>query len=142
MTKASLILGTVTVALASGIAVFAAQQQQHDRGAQHHQVATHAGMSAFAGLHDGCPASGGAANTSAKSHVPEHFAQMLELTSTQLADIDRLSAELCQAITKAHESMMNVLTPQQREKVAQLHGGDHEPSGIHALMKRLHGGGR
>src|SRR5688572_5753717 len=105
MTKASLILGTVTVALAGGIAVFAAQHQQHDRGAQHHQVATHTGMSAFAGLHDGCPTTGSATNTTGKSHVPEHFAQMLELTSTQLADIDRLSAELCQAITKAHESM-------------------------------------
>ena len=140
MTKASLILGTVAVTLVGGIAVFAAQHTA--RPAQHPQVATHAGMSAFAGLHDGCPTAGSETSSPGKPHVPEHFAQMLELTSTQLADIDRLSAELCQAITKAHESMMNVLTSQQREKIARLHGGDREPSGIHALMKKLHGGGK
>ena len=136
MTNARVILGTAAVALASGLAVYAAQ---HERGAQHQAAATHAGLSMFAALHDGC-GTGHGAGTTDTPHVPAQFAQTLELTSAQLAEIERMSVELCQAVTKAHEGMMNVLTPEQRAKIARLHGGGHEGGGLHALMKRLHGG--
>jgi hypothetical protein len=137
MTNARVILGTAAVALASGLAVYAAQ---HERTAQHQMAATHTGLSMFAALHDDC-GTGQAASTD-KSHVPAQFAQALELTSAQLAEIERMSTELCQAMSKAHEGMMNVLTPQQRARIAELHGGGHDAGGLHALMKRLHGGGK
>ena len=146
MANARVILGTAAVALASGLMVYAAQQertapQQHERQAHHQAVTSHGGLSMFASLHDGC-GTGHTASTNDKSHVPAQIAQTLELTSAQLAEIERMSAELCQAITKAHEGMMNVLTPQQRAKIAELHGGGHEAGGLHALMRRLHGGGK
>ena len=136
MTNARLILGTAAVALASGLMVYAAQ---HERGTQHQSATAHTGLSMFAAMHDGC-GTGHGANTTERSHVPAHLAQALELTSAQLADIERMSAELCQAINKAHEGMLNVLTPQQRAKIAELHGGGHEAGGLHALLRRLHGG--
>jgi hypothetical protein len=136
MTKARVILGTALVALASGLVAYAAQ---HERGTQHQSATTHAGLSMFAALHDGC-GTGHTASTTDKSHVPAQFAQALELTSAQLTEIERMSTELCQAVIKAHEGMMNVLTPQQRAKIAELHGGGHQADGLHTLLRRLHGG--
>jgi hypothetical protein len=132
MINTRVILGTVAVALASGLAVYAAQ---------HQTTSVHTAPPMFAAFHESCGSGQGhAATTTEKSHVPTHLAQALELTAAQLADIDRMSAELCQAITKAHKGMMNVLTPQQRTKIAELHGGDHPAGGLHALLRRLHGG--
>ena len=131
MINARVIFGTAAVALASGLAVYAAQ---------HQTIRVHTAPSGFA-FHETCGGGlGHDAGAADKSHVPAHLAQALELTASQLSDIERMSAELCQAITKAHEGMMNVLTPQQRAKIAQLHGGDHGAAGLHALLSRLHGG--
>src|SRR5688500_7940856 len=133
MNNARVILGTAAVALAGGLVVFAAQ---HERAAQHQSASTHTGLSMFAALHDGC-GTGHTASTTDKSHVPAHLAQALELTSTQLADIERMTTELCQAITKAHAEMLSVLTPQQRARIAELHGGGHEAGGLHAFLKKV-----
>lgn len=133
MTKTRLILGTGVLAMASGIAAVAAQHVE--RPTAHHQMAM------LAGLHSGCAVADGAGNTST-SHVPAHVAQMLELTAVQMSEIDRMAAELCQAANRTHEAIHNVLTPDQRAKVAKLHGEEQGASGLHALMKKLHGGGK
>ena len=139
MARGRLILGMTLVVLAGGIVVFAAQQPLHPRLVQHQVLATHA--PALAGHHEGC-AAGDATSTADKSHVPAHLAQALELTTAQVAEIDRMSAEICQAMAKAHDAMMKVLTPEQRARIAELHGGDHSATGLHAFMKKLHGGGK
>ena len=43
-------------------------------------------------------------------------------------------------MTRIHEQMLSVLTPEQRAKVIEMHGQDHESSGLHDMMKKLHGG--
>ena len=132
MINTRVILGTAAVALGSGLALYAAQ---------HQTTSAHTAPPMFAAFHESCGSGQGqGAGATEKSHVPAHLAQALELTAAQLADIERMSAELCQAITKAHGGMMNVLTPQQRTKIAELHGGDHHAGGLHALLRRLHGG--
>ncbi len=136
MINTRVILGTAAVAMASGLALYAAQ---------HQTSSVHTAPSMLATLHDGCAAgqrhtAGATEQAHAPAQVPAHLAQALELTPSQLADIERMSAELCQAIIKAHERMLNVLTPQQRARIAELHGGDHKADGLHALLRRLHGG--
>ena len=137
MWNARVISGTVAVVLGSGLVIYAAQQSTPVR----------ISPSIFAGLHDGCaPAGGHGTDTTGTSHLPPHLTQALDLTTAQLADIDRMSAELCQAINKTHEGIMNVLTPEQRVRVAELHGaghgGDHHAGGLHAFFRKLHGGGK
>jgi hypothetical protein len=80
--------------------------------------------------------------TLAQSHVPEHMAKTLELTGTQLAEVNRISEEACAAIAQSHERMMNVLTAEQQAKVRELHGSGHANSiheSLHELMRKLHG---
>ena len=90
-------------------------------------------------MHHACAP--GAEGQSLTSHIPEPLAKELALTSTQQTEIDRLATEACSQMVRAHESILNLLTPEQRAKVKELHGGDHGPEGIHAKMRRLlHGG--
>jgi hypothetical protein len=131
MTHTRIALGTLTLALASGAAVFAAQ---HVKPAA---PPSHAAM--FAGLHSGCDSGNPAAGTPA-THVPAHFTQALELTPAQTTDINRLAAEACEVMKRTHEAIHNVLTPEQRAKVASIHGDGHGMAGIHSFFRKLHGG--
>ena len=40
---------------------------------------------------------------------------------------------------RAHAGIMNVLTPEQRAKVHELHKGGHSDSTTHEVMRKLHG---
>ncbi len=82
----------------------------------------------------------GAAGEAPRPHVPEHFVKMLDLSSTQLGDIERIAGEACAVMRRTHENILQVLTPEQRAKVRELHGGEHEVGGLHAFFKKLHGG--
>lgn len=74
-----------------------------------------------------------------KPHLPADVAKMLELTSAQEADINRLGAEACATMTRLHDQMASVLTPEQLSKLHELHGGGHQLSGLHAWLYKLHG---
>ena len=90
-------------------------------------------------LHSLCADPNATAGQAAKAHVPEHFTKMLDLSSAQLAEIERMAGEACVVVTRTHEGILQVLTPEQREKIRKLHGDDH-PDGLVGLVKRLHGG--
>jgi hypothetical protein len=147
MLKSRLILGIASVVTVVGIVGLAAEQQavhptQHPT-MQHSQRTSHDALPGHDAMHSECVAGDATAGTAGKSHVPDHFAQALGLTTAQQSDIDRLSNELCQAINKTHQAMLNVLTPEQRSKIAELHGGQgHGAAGLHALMMKMHGGGK
>jgi Spy/CpxP family protein refolding chaperone len=86
-------------------------------------------------LHASCATSG----EQQTPHVPAHFAQALELTSAQSAEIDRLAVEACAAMSRIHEGMMGVLTPEQRAKVAEMHRSDGHHMFFMNWLKKLHG---
>ncbi|MGH7948712.1 MAG: hypothetical protein ACREQF_05785, partial [Candidatus Binataceae bacterium] len=90
-------------------------------------------------LHSLCADSSAAAGAT-NAHVPEHFAKVLDLSSAQLSDIERIAADACAVMRRTHESILQVLTPEQRTRVRELHGGGHEAGGMHAFFKKLHGG--
>ena len=110
MRRTLLIVGSA-VFVAASIAVLSAQ---HRPPGAHHPLQL---------MHSLCgePA---AAGQTAKAHVPEHLAKMLELSSAQLADIERIAGEACEAMRRTHDNILQVLTPDQRAKVRELHGGD------------------
>jgi Spy/CpxP family protein refolding chaperone len=57
--------------------------------------------------------------------VNAHHAQVataLGLTAEQLTTVDRLTTEACAAMKKYHEQIMAVLTPEQRQKLHDMHG--------------------
>ena len=126
--RRTLVLVGAAVVVAGSLAVIYAQ---HAATAGTHQP--------LQMLHSLCGESG-AAGEAPKPHVPEHFAKMLDLSSTQLADIERIAGEACAVMRRTHESILQVLTPEQRAKVRELHGGEHETGGLHALLKKIHGG--
>jgi hypothetical protein len=132
MTTRRLILGTTTLAMASGIAAFAAQHTQHQAAPDH--------LAMVAGLHASCAATGSTTAATPHPHVPAHLAQALDLTPAQTAEVDRITAELCQVMNRTHDAIHNLLTPEQRARLAKMHGDDHGATGLHALMKKLHGG--
>ena len=145
MNRSRIILGVASIAMAAGLVTYAAQTTGHPgqhQASPHGQRTSHDAVPMHAALHGECLATDAAAGETRKSHVPDHFAQALGLTSAQQADIDRLGSELCQTINKVHQAMMNVLTPEQRAKIAELHGGGHDAAGLHALMMKLHKGGK
>ena len=92
-------------------------------------------------MHDACATTG--PDGQPQSHIPADLAQKLELTTAQSADIDRLAAEGCATILRTHQQIFNVLTPEQRAKIEQMHG-DGSLQAIHAylyeMFKKLHGG--
>lgn len=79
-----------------------------------------------------------AAGETAKAHVSEHFSKMLDLSSAQLADIERIATEACAVMRRTHESILRVLTPEQRAKIREHHGGDHDDV-VAEFFKKLHG---
>ena len=89
-------------------------------------------------LHASC-AERTADGQAAKSHVPQHLATMLELTADQQAEFDRKASEACATLARIHEGMMDVLTPDQKAKLHELHKA-HGDSAVAAWFKKLHGG--
>ena len=130
MLKKSLLLAVLMVGAAS-VGVLAAQ---HLRSGE--SVSKMAPEMQF--IHHACSTSGHGQSTN--SHVPDALAKVLELTAAQQTEIDRLAADACAQMAKIHASIHSVLTPEQQAKLKELHGGDHGAEGIHAIMKRLHGG--
>ena len=128
MRRTLVILGSTILVLGS-IALIAAQ----------HRDATTTAHRPVQFLHSLCAEASAAGGQTAKAHVPEHFAKMLDLSSAQLADIERIAAEACAVMMRTHEGILQVLTPEQRAKVRELHGDDHA-DGLVGLFKRLHGG--
>ncbi|HEX7780484.1 MAG TPA: hypothetical protein VF424_14650 [Vicinamibacterales bacterium] len=113
------VLAALVVMASAGILVYA--QHGAPRGASHAQF-----------FHAGCAQNPTDAQT---GHVPEHLSTYLSLTPAQTAEIDKLAAQACQL----HQQFLNVLTPEQQEKLKQLHGGGDAPSGLHEWFKKLHG---
>jgi Spy/CpxP family protein refolding chaperone len=71
---------------------------------------------------------------------PQHVSMMadkLDLTTEQRANVERVTTEACAAMAKYHEQILAALTPEQREKLKDLHG--HDDGGAHAILKKLHG---
>ena len=50
-----------------------------------------------------------------------------------------MAGEACTAMARIHEQMMNVLTPEQRAKLHELHKNGHGDSAIVEFFKKLHG---
>lgn len=111
MRRTLVIIGS-TVLVTGSIAVIAAQ---HGAPAVRHQP--------LQMLHSLC-ADSAAAGEAPKPHVPEHFAKLLDLSTAQVADIERIAADACAVMRRTHENILQVLTPEQRAKVRELHGGD------------------
>ncbi len=133
MRKTLFILGSAAFVAAS-IAVIAAQ---HREGAG--ATPNSAAHPAFQFLHSACASHGAGHGQDARAHVPPDFAKALDLTSTQLSEIERMATEACAAMTRIHEQMMNVLTPEQRAKVHELHKSGHGGGAFLELLKKLHG---
>ena len=70
-----------------------------------------------------CAASETGADTANAHHA--QVATVLGLSAEQLATVDRLTTEACAAMKKYHEQIMAVLTPEQRQKLHDMHGRGH-----------------
>lgn len=132
MRRMLFVVGTVAIAAASVVVL----------AAQHVRPAPSAGSSVnpfFHFLQQTCADPNATDVDAVKAHVPEHFAKMLELTSAQVSELDRLSTDACRSLARAHVGIMNALTPEQRAKLHELHKGGHGDSTIHEMMRKLHG---
>ena len=97
--RSTLIIIGCTVLVAGSMAVITAQHLA--------PAATHHPMQM---LHSMCGEPSPSGGTQ-KAHVPEHLAKMLDLSSAQLGDIERIAADACAVMQKTHESILQVLTP-------------------------------
>ena len=77
-----------------------------------------------------------ASDAAARKHAGM-LAAKLELKSEQRATVERISAEACATMAKYHEEVLAVLTPEQRTALSELHDSSN---GLHAWLRRLHGG--
>lgn len=76
----------------------------------------------------------------ATSHIPADVAQALELTADQSSQIDKLAAEGCATIVRTHQQILNLLTPEQRATIMQMHNDGSAHAYLMELFKKLHGG--
>jgi Spy/CpxP family protein refolding chaperone len=129
MRRTLLVAAAVVIAMTAGIALVA----------QHRQAGVSESGDPFAIFHHAC-LTGDTAGAGLADHVRKQLAPALDLTAAQVADVERIAGEACTAMRKIHESMMNVLTPDQQRKLQDLHSSGHGTSGLHDLMKKLHGG--
>ena len=146
------------VVVTAGLGVVAAQHTGQHQSPPHesrtdHAIcgAHHAAAAQTATQHHAVPATTAAqhhATASTQHHATtatqsSHAAAMpaeLKLTEKQAAEINRLTTEACAAMAKYHEQIMAVLTPEQKAKMMELHGGGHENSPLAAFFRKLHGG--
>jgi Spy/CpxP family protein refolding chaperone len=89
-------------------------------------------------MHDACGP--GDARGQTPSHIPDHLSQALELTPAQSSEIDRLAAEGCATIIRTHQQILDLLTPEQRATIAQMHSDGSAHAYLMELFKKLHGG--
>jgi Spy/CpxP family protein refolding chaperone len=89
-------------------------------------------------IHHACGAP--SADGQTPSHIPADIAQALELTPDQTSQIDKLAADGCATIVRTHEQILNLLTPEQRAKVMQMHSDGSAHAYLMELFKKLHGG--
>jgi Spy/CpxP family protein refolding chaperone len=129
MRRTLFVAAAVVIAMTAGIALVA----------QHRQAGVSESGDPFAIFHHAC-LTGDTAGAGLADHVRKQLAPALDLTAAQVADVERIAGEACTAMRKIHESMMNVLTPDQQRKLQDLHSSGHGTSGLHDLMKKLHGG--
>ena len=121
-----LITGGVALVFTGGIAVIGAQHLTHAPSARPEMLM----------MHHACanePVDG-----QNQSHVPQHLATMLNLSAAQMAELDTMATQACQTMARIHADMLQVLTPEQRERMAELHRG-RGPSGVVAWLRQLHG---
>ena len=121
-----LIAGGVALVFTGGIAVLGAQHLSHRPSTQPEM-----GM-----LHHACVSA--PTDGQSQSHVPEHLATLLSLSAAQVAELDAKAAQACQTMERIHREMLQVLTPEQRDRMTELHRG-HGASGVVAWLKKLHG---
>jgi Spy/CpxP family protein refolding chaperone len=79
-----------------------------------------------------------AASGDAATDHAAFLAAKLELTADQRATVERVSTEACAAMSKYHQQILDVLTPDQQAKLKELHGSGQ--SDLHAWFRKLHGG--
>ena len=72
--------------------------------------------------------------------MPAHFVEALQLTSTQVANIEQIAGEVCTAMANGHERIHGELTPEQREKVKAMHAHGHGHDAVANWFRKLHGG--
>lgn len=89
-------------------------------------------------MHTVCGSS--SADGQTPSHIPADIAQALELTPDQSSQIDKLAAEGCATIMRTHQQMLDLLTPEQREKIKQMHSDGSAHAYLMEFFKKLHGG--
>jgi len=131
MVKTTFLIAFTALAVGGGAAVMAEQ---------HFSTAGAGGQSSSPDtmfVHAMCDDGAGGA---AKPHLPADLAKTLELTSAQQADVDRLASEACATMTRIHEEMASVLTPEQLEKLHAMHAGGNHLSALHQWIYKLHGG--
>jgi Spy/CpxP family protein refolding chaperone len=89
-------------------------------------------------MHAACASTG--TDGQPQSHIAEQFAQTLELTPAQTTDIDRLASEGCATMMRTHQQILDLLTPEQRAKITQMHSDDSMHAHLIEMFKKLHGG--
>src|SRR5262245_64634343 len=130
MRSKSLLLIVAAIIATAGITAVVAQHQMaagtaHDPS--HHPMQMLQAMCGDAADHHG---------QAAGQHVPAELAKALDLTPAQLSSIEKKAGEACAVLRRTHEDIMNVLTPEQRTKLQEMHRGDDSATGLHALMKK------
>ena len=105
-------------AIAIGGLSFVALNAQH--GQPQHPGAAHVGTHAAASHRIPFEHLCGSDDVSAKHAAA--VASALELTTDQSARFEKVTSEACAAMTKYHERILSILTPEQRETLKELHG--------------------
>lgn len=127
--KRALYVLAAAVVLGSTMVVIAAQQPAQATDSTQLPF-THGGCAAT--TEDGKP----------QPHVPPNIAQALALTPEQNTEVERLITEGCTAMMRTHHQILNLLTPEQRAKMDELHSGGSLQTYHQMLMdffKKLHG---
>ena len=119
-----IVAGGTALMLSGGLAVLGAQHLTQDHRAPGAQMYQHA-----------CADS---SNGQSGSHVPDHLAKILDLSAAQITELDTKAAEACRVMTRMHAEMLQVLTPDQRARMEELHRS-HGSSGVAEWLKKLHG---
>ena len=141
------IIAGAFLAAAGSAAVVMAQHPTTHQPARHSSRPSHA----VCGMHH-ATASDATQQHSGQSHAAsQHHAAApsshggdviaaLKLNQHQAAEIHRLATEACAAMSKYHELILAVLTPEQRAKMNEMHAQGHADSPLAAFFQRLHGG--
>ena len=122
-----------------GFGVVAAQHTGQHQSPPHESRTDHA----ICGAHHAVASQAATQHHATAAAPSSHAAALpaeLKLTEKQAAEIDRLTTEACAAMAKYHEQIMAVLTPEQKARMMELHGGGHADSPLAAFFRKLHGG--